>query len=124
MANLQKILLSGSTNGKGIKLTTTSSSSAATIHTAVSGTTSLDEIWIYAVNTSTSDIDLTIGYGGTNNPDNLIKKQLPKVGALNYGDGPLCVVPGWLLNNGQVITAWASTADVVMLYGYVNRDTQ
>jgi hypothetical protein len=51
MATYTKLPLSGSTDGTGIKLTQTSSSTdCETIHTAHA--TALDEIWIYAVNTS------------------------------------------------------------------------
>ena len=52
MATYSKQLLSGSTNGKGIKIANTST----TVHTAVAGTSDIDEIWLYAVNSSGSDV--------------------------------------------------------------------
>ena len=52
MATITKQLLSGSTQGTGIKLTDTSTSgntdAGYLIHTAVSGPTDIDEIWIWA----------------------------------------------------------------------------
>ena len=66
-------ILSGSTNGLAIKVTGTGTAGAVTVHTAVSGTTSRDEVWLWAVN---NDADgetrtLTIEFGGTSDPDNL-----------------------------------------------------
>ncbi len=52
MATYSKVLLSGSTNGKGIKI----ASSSTTVHTAIAGTSSIDEIWLYAVNSSAADV--------------------------------------------------------------------
>lgn len=45
-----KLPLSASVNGKQIIISTTDSSSATPIHTAVAGETDWDEIWIYAYN--------------------------------------------------------------------------
>ena len=64
MATFSKRLLSGSTDGKQIVIANTATAGTL-IHTCVSGTSSLDEIWIYAVNSSTSAVKLTIEYGGT-----------------------------------------------------------
>ncbi len=52
-----KFKLSGSTDGKQIKVAA-ASSPGTTIHTA--DPTALDEIWIYAVNSSGSSVKLTI----------------------------------------------------------------
>lgn len=46
-----KKLLSGSTNGKSIKLTGTNSAGHVLIHTAVAGTSELDEIFLFVNNT-------------------------------------------------------------------------
>lgn len=113
MAIVTKGLLSGSTNGKAIKVVATAST-GTTIHTAVSGTSALDEVWLYANNTSTSDVILTIEYGGTTSPDNVI------VILVKAYQGPTIVIPGFLLQNGLVITAYASVANVITINGYVN----
>jgi len=113
MATFSKIPLSGSTNGKGIQVAATSTP-GTTIHTAVAGTTSFDELWIYAVNISTSAVKLTVEYGGTAGADN-IEITIPGESGLTL------VIPGLFLNNAQVVTAFAATTNVITLHGYVNR---
>ena len=110
-----KTLLSGSTNGKQIKVTGTASGSADTIHTAVSGTSSLDEIYLYAFNDDTVPILLTILFGGTTEPDNAIRVSVPAQ------SGRIMVADGMLLQNGLVVKAFAGTANKVMVDGFVNR---
>lgn len=109
-----KVLLSGSTNGKQIKVAATASS-GTTIHTAVSGSSSMDEIWLYAYNSHTADVVLTIQYGGTTSPDNDIKITIP------FQNGRYLVLDGLLLNNSNVVRAFAGTANVIMIDGFVNR---
>jgi hypothetical protein len=112
-------VLSGSTHGLGIKVTGTSSAADVTVHTAIAGTTSRDELWLYAQN---NDADgetrtLTIAFGGETSPDNLIIVPVP------CRAGPVLVVPGLPLRNTLVVGAWADEADDVIVYGYVNRVT-
>ena len=59
MATFIKKKLSGSTDGKAVKVTGTSTGATVTVHTAVAGTTegTFDEVWIYANNTSTTAIN-------------------------------------------------------------------
>jgi len=116
MSTFSKQLLSGSTNGKMIKVVATATL-GTTIHTAVSGTSSMDEIWLYAVNSDTTNRKLTIEYGGATSPDCLIEITVPAESGL------MLIVPGLLLNNGLVVTAFCATANVVMLGGFVNRIT-
>jgi len=116
MSTLSKILLSGSTNGKGIKVVQTATL-GTTIHTAVTGTTDMDEIWLYAVNSDSTARKLTIEWGGATSPDCLIEYTVPAE------DGLYLVAPGLLLNNALVVTAFCATANVVMIYGWANRIT-
>ena len=116
MATITKRLLSGSTNGEGIKVAATATL-GTTIHTAVTGTSDIDEIWLYAVNSDTTDRKLTLEFGGVTDPDNLIEFTVPAE------DGLYLVSPGLVLNNAQVVTAFCATANVVMIYGWVNRIT-
>ena len=79
-------LLSGSTNGKNILITATTSNSPTPIHTAVAGILQMDEVWIYAVNTDlNNDVSLTILFGGTSNPADKIQAKIP------HGEG-LCLI--------------------------------
>jgi len=114
MATFTKILLSGSTNGKAILVTATASP-GTTIHTAVTGTSSLDEIWLYAVNSSAGDVKLTIEWGETTAPNGNIELTLPGESGLTL------VIPGLLLQNSLVVRAFASVANVICIHGYVNR---
>ena len=116
MATFSKQLLSGGTNGKNVKVVATASA-GTTIHTAVSGTSDMDEVWLYAMNTDSSDRKLTIEYGGTTSPDDLIEQTITAEA------GWTLVCPGLLLQNGLVIKAFAAAANVVVINGYVNRIT-
>ena len=115
MATFTKTLLRGSTNGKAIKVVATATA-GTTIHTAVSGTASLDEVWLYAHNSSAATVKLTLEWGEATAPDGNIEIN---VGA--EGTGLVLVSPGILLQNSLVIKAFAATANVVTLVGYVNR---
>ena len=114
MATYTKIKLSGSTDGMGVKVVQTATL-GTTIHTAHAS--SLDEIWLWAVNSDTSDRKLTIEYGGATTPDRLIEVTIPAESGLAL------VLPGLLLTNSLVVTAFAATANVIMIHGFVNRIT-
>jgi len=115
MATFTKTLLSGSTDGKAIKVVQTATA-GTTIHTAVSGTASFDEVWLYAHNSSAATVKLTLEWGEATAPDGNIEIN---IGA--EGTGLVLVSPGILLQNSLVIKAFAATANVVTLTGYVNR---
>jgi hypothetical protein len=115
MATYSKQLLSGSTNGKGIKVVATATAGTL-IHTAVAGTSSEDEIWLYAHNTSSAAVKLTLEWGGVTAPDDHIEIN---IGA--EGTGLVLVAPGILLQNSLVVRAFAATANVINIFGYVNR---
>lgn len=112
-----KRLLSGSTDGKQILISATTSGGANTIHTAVSGTTEFDESWIYATNNDTSNVNLTILWGGTSSPADYIQLSVP------YKQGLYLIIPGLILQNGMVVKAFAGTTNVISLSGWVNRIT-
>jgi hypothetical protein len=116
MATYSKVKLSGGTTGKNIKVVPTATA-GTTIHTAVAGTSDLDEVWLYACNTDSTDRKLTIEYGGATSPDDLTEVTIAAEA------GWVLVCPGLLLQNGLVIKAFAAAANVVMINGYVNRIT-
>jgi hypothetical protein len=113
VATFTKLKLSGSTDGKAIKVVQTATA-GTTIHTAHA--TALDEIWLYAHNSSASAVKLTLEFGGTAAPDDHIEIN---IGA--EGTGLVLVSPGLLLTNSLVVKAFAGTANVITLTGYVNR---
>ena len=116
MASFSKIALSGSTNGRLIKVVPIVTAGTL-IHTAVSGSSDFDEIWLWAVNSDTVARKLTIEYGGVAVPDDLIELTIPAESGL------VLVVPGILLQNALIMRAFAAAANVVMVGGYVNRIT-
>lgn len=113
--------LSGSTDGSPITIVGTGSGTANTIHTAVSGTTAgvYDEVWVYAWNTSSSDVTLTLGIDGYTLPPAII---LPGAGTAST-DGIKLVLPGIILQNSKVVSAFASSASVIRVVGYVHNIT-
>jgi hypothetical protein len=113
-------LLSGSTNGRPIKVAATSIGSGTTVHTATTETAAdkFDEITLYATNTDTSDRPLTVGWGGTTDPDDLVLKAV----TIPASSGPVAVVTGLRLNNGLVVrAACTTTANVILITGVVIR---
>lgn len=112
MATFSKIKLSESTDGLPIKVVQTATA-GTTIHTAHAS--ALDEVWLYAYNGHSADVVLTIEYGGATVPDqNIITTVVSKAGLV-------LVVPGLLLTNSKVLKAFAATANVITLSGYINR---
>ena len=118
MATFSKVLLSGSTQGKAIKVAATTST-GTTIHATGTSSSVIDEVWLYAYNSSASAVTLTIQYGGTISVDNDIKISIPATSGLTL------IVPGLILTGtgsaANTIYAYAGTADVITISGYVNR---
>lgn len=119
MATFSKQILSGSTDGKAIKVAATASA-GTTIHTGSTTATTLDEVWLYAVNSSASDVKLTVQWGGTASPDDDIEYTV------KAENGLYLIVPGLILKGNAtalVVRAFAATANVITISGYVNRIT-
>lgn len=115
MATFSKQFLSGGTgDGRGIKVAATATP-GTTIHTAHA--TSTDEVWLWANNSDTSDRLLTIEFGDTSSPDDLIQQTIPLKSGLNL------VIAGLPLSNSDVVRAFAASANVVVIFGYANRIT-
>lgn len=116
MASYTREKLSGSTNGKSIKIAATATA-GTTIHTALTGSTGWDEVYVWINNTSPSAVLLTIEFGGVTDPDNLIVKQL----SIPPNSPPIPVLTGQILQNALVIGMFAGAANVLLATGYVNR---
>jgi hypothetical protein len=113
MAAYTRVLLSGSTNGRGIKVVQTATA-GTTIHTAVTGTTDQDNVWLWAQNNHTATVTLTLEWGNASTDDNIIVPIPAK-------SGLYLVTPGLPLQNELVIKAFASVANVVIMHGYADR---
>lgn len=119
MSVYTKVLLSGSTSGRPIKVTPTSSP-GETIHTATATATEIDEIWLWAANTSAATVNLSVQWGGTTTPDDYICSAFP----IEANSDAVLVAAGLVLTGGLLVKAFASVADVITVFGYVNRITQ
>lgn len=109
MATMTLQVLSGSTNGRGIEITQTSIGSGDTIHTNSSGT---DEVTLWCSNPNAVPHVLTLGWGGTSDPDDLIKVDIPANGWVQVTDR--LPIKGTL-----AIVAAADTAGELSLFGSV-----
>ena len=109
---LTKEPLSGSTSGRGIKVVATATAGTI-IHTQATGT--WDEIWLWVVNSQSDDVKLTLEWGGVTVPDDLIEMTIPGEGGLYP------IAPGLPIESAIVVRAFADTANVLIIHGYVNR---
>lgn len=109
---ISRIPLSGSTNGKNIKVVATATA-GTTVHAAHA--TSHDEVYLYAYNSDTSAITLTLELGGTTDPDDLVTYSIPAQ------DGLLVVLDGHTFTGSVTVAAFAGTANKIVLRGHVNR---
>jgi hypothetical protein len=120
MATFSKLALqpAGTTGtGLGIKVAATATAGTA-IHTASATATTIDEIWLYAVNSSTSAVKLTVEWGEATAPDGNIELTIAAESGL------VLVSPGLVMQGNataKVVRAFAATANVIVIHGYVNR---
>lgn len=112
MATFTKQLLAYSSGGRPQKIGNTSSPGDSVHFYGGSG---LEEVWMWATNTSASAVKITVEFGGTTSPDDLIEVTIPAESGLYL------VIPGLLYSSGSNIRVFAATANVINIMGYVNR---
>ncbi len=117
MATYTKVKLSSSTNGRPIKVAATSSA-GTNIHTTNSTSGEVDEIYLYANNTSAIQVTLTLEFGGTSSPDDTIVVGIPPKAGLYLVVPGLCLFP---TGSTLSVKAWADTTNVINITGFVNR---
>ena len=123
MATLSKLALQQTTmtTGTGLGVLVAATATAGTtVHTAANVATTIDEIWLYAVNSSTSSVKLTIEWGEATAPNGNIELTVAAESGL------VLLSPGLVLQGNatpKAIKAFAATANVVVIHGYVNRVT-
>jgi hypothetical protein len=103
-------VLSSSTDGRQVKVDATSTPGTL-LHTVASGTSTIEFITLEAANTSSSAVNLTIEWGGTTDPDDHIELSVPA------NRGAFVVIDKRRLQNGLAVRAFASVADVIVMYG-------
>ena len=117
MATFSKNILSGSTDGRGILVAATATAGTL-VHTGPTVVTSFDEIWMYAQNTSASAVKLTVEWGGVTAPNDHIEFTVPAESGLYL------IAPGLVIKGNAtalVVRAFAATASVIAIHGYVNK---
>jgi hypothetical protein len=116
MATFSKTILSGSTDGKGVLVAATATAGTL-VHTGSTTAATLHEVWLYAVNTSASDVKLTIEWGEATAPNGNIEYTV------KAENGLYLIIPGLILKGNATaltIKAFAATTNVIVVHGYVN----
>jgi len=116
MATYSRQLLSGSTNGRAIPVAATATPGTA-IHTAVAGTASFDELYLWASNVTGSTATLTLEWGGVTDPGDHMVKQY----SIPANSAPIPIATGQVLQNSLNVKAFSGTASAINITGYVNR---
>ena len=115
MATYSREFLTGGTgDGRGI-LVAANATAGTLIHTA--DATAKDEVYLWAFNTHTSDLVLTIEHGGVTALGDTYEFTVP------FGDGLYPITPGLTLSGSDVVRAFAGTINLVTVFGHVNRLT-
>ena len=118
MGTYSKIILSGSTDGQGLPLTVTAPSTGLTVHTCVAGAAdSIDEMWIYAHNTVSTELVLNYSLGPTTATGSRVAHTI----TADQKKGIILIVPGLVGRNAKVLKMWVTTTDLVNIFGFVNR---
>lgn len=114
-AGVTTIALSGSTRGRPIQLTGTTSGTAVTLHTATTTAGQIDRLFIDLTNTSASAVVVTIEFG-TTGVGNEIDVTVPANATVRAVDGS--VIGGGATDT---VRAYATAANVINVTGRVER---
>lgn len=115
LAGMTTIALSGSTRGRPIQLTGTTSGTAVTLHTATTTAGTIDKLYLDITNTSAAAVVVTIEFG-TTGVGNEVYVTVPAKSTVRAVDGS--VIGGGATDT---VRAYASTANVVNVTGRVER---
>lgn len=107
--------LSGSTHGRGIKIAATATAGTQ-LHQAVNDTVLVDVVTLYAYNSDVVTRRLTLEWGGVTAPDDHIVIDIPPKATVP-------VVVDLVLRNNLDIKGFADAANVVVVHGFVNRES-
>ena len=123
MATFSKLALQpAGTTGDGLGITVVATVTAGTaIHTASSASATIDELWLYANNTHSSAVVLTIEFGGVSVTKDIIQQSIAATPS-----GLVLVCAGLVIQGNataKVVRAFAGTASKIEIFGFVNRIT-
>ena len=117
MAAFSKIILSGSTDGRGIHIND-DATPGKLVHTGPTATSEIHEIRLYAQNYDTTDRKLTIEWGGATAGGDIIEYTV------KAENGLYLIVPGLIIKGNATaleVRAFAATTSAINIFGYVNK---
>jgi hypothetical protein len=116
MATYSRLLLSGSTSGRPIAVAATATPGTS-LHTAVAGASSFDEVYLWVSNVTGSAATLTLEWGGVSDPgDHMVKAY-----SIPANSAPIPIAVGQVVNGGVAVRAFSGTASALNVTGFVNR---
>lgn len=110
--SVTKVVPSGLTDGQALIIDQTATV-GNTFHTADAA--AKDFIYMWAVNKHSADVKITIEFGGAETDQNITVDLEPNI--------PTPVLIGGLLTGSKTCKVFADTADVVSVWGHVDRHT-
>lgn len=116
MATYSKVHLSGSTDGLPIPVAATATPGTL-VHTAVSGTSAFDEVYLWVSNVTGVAATLTLEWGGVTDPTH----HLVKGYSIAANSGPIAIAVGQQLNNAKVVRAFSGTGSALNIVGFIMR---
>jgi len=126
MATLTKHLLSeiDSISSRRFIIESVEASAADVFHVTTTTATTLDEIWVYAHNYSSADVEVTFLCSLTGLPSTKVGNVNESVSVtIPYKSGRALVFDGLLMAHGLSAAAYASSTNSITLDGFVNRIT-
>lgn len=112
-------LLSGSSGGQNIPVAATAST-GTTIHATDTSATIYHRVYLFASNSSTADVLLTLEWGGTSTGDLIRQTVTAQAGLQQLVDNLPLVGTGAA---ARTVRAYAGSANVININGWVNKHT-
>ena len=109
--------LSAATNGAPIRVAAIATA-GTTIHTATTSDMpeGCDEVWLWAGNITGSGVNGSLYFSSDGSGNKQINFRVPAAFT-----GPVAILAGHRICDGVVVTATASAADSILIWGNVNR---
>ena len=112
MATFSKTMLNQAVSGTPILIAATATPGTSIHLPAVAG--EIHEVWMWATNVHTAAVVLTVEFGGATS--GFVQKV-----TIPAAEGLFSIVPGIPILSGVTVKAFAATANVVNVWGFVNK---
>lgn len=114
MTTFSKVIFTESVLGEPIRISATTSVGDL-IHDVVDGYVNMDEVWLYASNTTSTDVIITVQLGDVQASSEVVQTVAAQSVSL--------IIPGIPIQGDGKIRAYAGTTDVINVFGWINRIT-